>query len=177
MEIRNANIIIGSAGGNAGEAVNYKISIPNQWANELGISRENKRVVISFDGERIIIEKPKLLNEFLKEKRSKNHDVKILDFSENGKIYTRICADFTDESLCIENYTDDNLKKAFGVNENPSWNDFFEFLGSRCIPKTSSGIAEYLQVLGLYQYDALEIIKITNGKMSEDNMILKIKEL
>lgn len=177
MEVRNANIIIGSVGGNAGDAVNYKISIPNQWAKELGFSKENKEVKISFDGERIIIEKIKSLQEFLDEKRMKKHNLKVLRLYENEKICTKICADFTDETLCIENYTDDMIKRAFGINENPDWNDFCGFLESRCIPKTSSGIKEYLEVLGLYEYNPLEIVKITEGKMSEDNMILKIEEL
>lgn len=178
METRKANIIVGNAGGNTGKSSNnYKISIPNQWINELGVSKDNREVNISFDGEKIVISKKRTLNEFLKRKREQKHILKMLEFSENGKIRTIICADFTDESLCIENYTEDNTKKAFGINENPDWDDFCEFLESRCIPKTSSGIKEYLRVLGLYEYDALEIVKLTNGKMSEDNFILKIKEL
>lgn len=178
MEIRKANIIVGSAGGNTSKSSNnYKISIPNQWINEMGISKDNKEVNISFDGEKIVISKKESFDEFLNRKKAKKHSLKIFEFLESEFVITKICADFTDETLCIENYTDDKLKRAFGVNENPQWEDFCEFLESRCIPKTSSGIKEYLRVLGLYEYDALEIVKITKGKMSEDNMILKIEEL
>lgn len=178
MEIRKANVIVGNAGGNTGKSSNnYKISIPNQWIKELGISRENKEVILSFDGEKIVISKKERFDDFLKRKKVLKHSLKIFEFSESNVVTTKICADFTDETLCIENYTDNKIKTAFGVNENPQWDDFCEFLESRCIPKTSSGIKEYLSVLGLYEYDALEIVKVTNGKMSEDNMILKIKEL
>lgn len=178
METRNANVIIGSVGGNTGKSSNnYKISVPNLWMNEMGISKGNREVNISFDGEKIIISKKECFDEFLNRKKAKKHSLKIFEFLESEIIITKICADFTDETLCIENYTNDKLKRAFGVNENPQWEDFFEFLESRCIPKTSSGIKEYLSVLGLYEYDALEIVKITKGKMSEDNMFLKIEEI
>ncbi len=178
METRKANIIIGNAGGNTGKSTNnYKISIPNQWIKEMGISKDNREVTISFDGEKIIITKKEGIKEFSERKKTHKHILKLFEFSEFGVVMTRICVDFSDKSLCIENYTDNKLKRAFGVNETPDWNDFCEFLESRCIPETSSGIKEYLSVLGLYEYDALEIVKLTKGKMSEDNMILKIKEL
>ncbi len=178
MESRKANVIVGNAGGNTGKSSNnYKISLPNQWINKLGISKDNREVNISFDGEKIMISKKESLDEFMSRKQVLKHSLKIFEFMEKQSIATKICADFTDKTLCIENYTDNKIKTAFGVNENPDWNDFCEFLESRCIPKTSSGIKEYLSVLGLYEYDALEIVKITNGKMSEDNMILKVEEL
>lgn len=178
METRKVNVIVGKAGGNTGElSNNYKISIPNQWVKKLGISKDNREVNISFDGEKIMISKKENFAEFLNRKKVMRHSLKIFEFIDQQSITTKICADFTDETLCIENYTDDMIKRAFGVNENPEWNDFYEFLESRCIPKTSSGIKEYLHVLGLYEYDALEIVRITKGKMSEDNMILKVEEL
>lgn len=178
METRKANVIVGNAGGNTGKSSNnYKISIPNQWINEMGISKDNREVSISFDGEKIMISKKETFDEFISRKKVLKHSLKIFEFIERQSVLTKICADFTDETLCIENYTDNKIKTAFGVNENPEWHDFLEFLESRCIPKTSSGIKEYLSVLGLYEYDALEIVKITKGKMSEDNMILKIEEL
>ncbi len=178
METRKANVIVGNAGGNTGKSSNnYKISIPNRWINEMGISKDNREVSISFDGEKIMISKKETFDEFISRKKVLKHSLKIFEFIERQSVLTKICADFTDETLCIENYTDNKIKTAFGVNENPEWHDFLEFLESRCIPKTRSGIKEYLSVLGLYEYDALEIVKITKGKMSEDNMILKIEEL
>ena len=178
METRNANVIVGVAGGNAGKMTkNYKISIPNQWANEMELSKDNREVEISFDGEKIIIEKHKSIDDFLKEKSEKNHEIKVLTLFDNEKICTEIYADFTDKTLRYKNYTDNVLKTAFGVNKKPCWKDFEDFLENRCIPRTSEGIKEYLNVLGLYEYDALEIIKITKGKMSEDNLLLEIKEI
>lgn len=177
METRIVNVIIGKAGGNTGElSKNYKVSIPNQWMNEMGISSDNREISISFDGEKIMISKKVNFNDFVNRKRALKHSVQIFEFIEHQSVMTKICADFTDETLCVENYTDNYLKRAFGINENPDWNDFNGFLESRCIPKTSSGIEEYLKVLGLYEYEPLEIVKITKGKMSEDNMLLKMGE-
>ena len=54
------NIIIAKAGGTAGKnSVNYKISLPAEMVRELGITAEDKSVVVSFEGGKIIIEKKK----------------------------------------------------------------------------------------------------------------------
>lgn len=58
METRICNVQIGKPGGNASKgAKNYRISIPSMWARQMGIAPEDKIVSISFDGQRIIIEK------------------------------------------------------------------------------------------------------------------------
>jgi len=57
-EIRTRNVMINKAGGNAGEnSVNYRISLPAPWMQELGIDIENREVKLTFDGEKIIIER------------------------------------------------------------------------------------------------------------------------
>ena len=58
METRLCNVQIGKPGGNASKGTkNYRISIPSVWAQKLGIMPEDKAVSLSFDGQRIIIEK------------------------------------------------------------------------------------------------------------------------
>lgn len=58
LEVRKRNVSIGKAGGNASvNAKTYKISIPSNWMTEMGITEENREVRLSFDGEKIIIEK------------------------------------------------------------------------------------------------------------------------
>ena len=47
---------------------------------------------------------------------------------------------------------------------------------SRCIPKERDGIKFYLKELGLYEYDTLEIIKKTNGRIAEDESWLALTE-
>ena len=54
------NIIIAKAGGTAGKnSVNYKISLPAEMVKKLGITPEDKSVIVSFDDGKIIIEKKK----------------------------------------------------------------------------------------------------------------------
>lgn len=58
-EKRDGNMIVGIAGGTAGkDSKTYKVSIPSKWANELGITKENRSVTLTFtDDKKIIIEK------------------------------------------------------------------------------------------------------------------------
>ena len=58
MEKINRNIIIGKAGGTAGKSsVNYKISLPADWVKQIGITPDDKSVVMEFDGHKITIKK------------------------------------------------------------------------------------------------------------------------
>ncbi len=52
------NIIIAKAGGTAGKnSVNYKISLPAEMVKELGVTQEDRSVLVSFEEGKIIIEK------------------------------------------------------------------------------------------------------------------------
>lgn len=43
---------------NAGSgAVNYRVSLPSVWATEMNISKENPELVMTFDGNKIVITK------------------------------------------------------------------------------------------------------------------------
>ena len=44
--------------------------------------------------------------------------------------------DFLHEKIYIKNYTDQIPLRAFGVVDNPSWNDFEYFLEDRCFAGT-----------------------------------------
>lgn len=114
---------------------------------------------------------------FLAEKKKKNHKLMLLSYYENEKLCTEIYADFSDKTVVIENFVDFFLKKAFGNNNNPSWKDFLNFLEDRCVPRTRCGLREYLEAIGVDEYDPLEIVKKTKGKMAEDYHWLEIKEI
>lgn len=59
------NIIMGKAGGTAGKnSVNYKISLPAEMVKALGVTAENKGVLVDLvDGNVIIRKKPKAVTE------------------------------------------------------------------------------------------------------------------
>lgn len=86
---------------------------------------------------------------------------------------TVIDVDFLHQKVYIQNRTDDLLHRAFGVVEDPSWEDFQEFLKSRCFPPTRGNIKTELRALGLTDYDPLQIVEKTNGHTAEDSLWLK----
>lgn len=54
------NIIIGKVGGNANEnSVNYKVSLPAKMVKDLGVTKENKGVILTFENDSIVIRKDK----------------------------------------------------------------------------------------------------------------------
>ena len=174
MERRIAKLIVGKAGGTAGkDCKTYKVSLPSKWVAELGLAES--KMEISFDGERIMISPHLSMNEFLDKKQSLGHKLINLKFYDGEILCTQIIADFTDETLSVENVTENIVKTAFGKNEAPTWNDFLNFLEERCLPRSRSGIREYLETIDVEEYDPLEIIKKTGGKMAEDNQWIKLE--
>ena len=179
MEERIAKIHINKAGGTAGKtSKNYRVSIPSTWIKQLGITEECREVCIQFDNEKIIITKmtPTDYDLFRIEAKKKNHKLIILFFYYNNTLCTKICADTTIKKIAIKNEVTDVLLTAFGVEQNPTWEDYNNFLQERCIPKSRDGINYYLKELGLETYDPLNIIRKTKGRMTEDNHWIKIIE-
>ena len=105
------------------------------------------------------------------------YDVKQIIFYDKDKPCTRIYADFTLQTITAENLTDNIIKTAFGVKLKPTWDDFLDFLEERCIPRQRDGLREYLDVLGIDEYDPFQIIQKTKGRMAEDQQWLKIMSI
>ena len=66
---------------------------------------------------------------------------------------------------------------AFGRQERPTWDDFIEFLEERCVPKSRENINILLKEMGLTEYDPIQIVEKTQGRMAEDAQWLKITRL
>lgn len=176
MEQRKAKIIAGKAGGTASEnSRTYKISLPTAWVKKMDI--DGKEVELSFDGEKITIMPQISAKEFIKQKQSANHCLYKLGYYDRHKLCTVIYADFTDRTLKAENRTDDLIKTAFGANTQPSWNDLEDFLEERCVPRNRMGIREYLEEIGVDEYEPFEILQRTQGRMAEDKQWLKIEKI
>jgi putative transcriptional regulator len=97
----------------------------------------------------------------------------LLLWKKNNKILTRI--DINNNQVRIENFTDIDIFKAFGINEQPTVEDVYALIESRCMPRTRANLQEELVQLGLNEYNPLEIIKITKGKVTTDNFSLEIQ--
>ena len=90
---------------------------------------------------------------------------------------TVIDVNFLDRKVVIQNKTDDILHRAFGVIEAPTWNDFENFLRDRCFPQTRGNCKELLREMGLTDYDPLQIVEKTKGRLADDEMWLRFRYL
>lgn len=178
MEIQKAKLIVGEAGGTAGKgSLTYKLSLPSRWIKALGLGAQERRLELCFDGEQIIIRKPRSISEFTDKKRSIGHELMLLRYYDRDMLCTTVCADFTDRTLCVENSTEQLIKTAFGKNNYPTWQEFKAFLEERCVPRSRAGLQNYLESLGLDEYEPLEIIKKTSGRMAEDAQWIELEAL
>ena len=176
MEKRTAKINFSAAGGTASKgSKTCKITLPTSWLGVIGVDETNRMVDLFITGDEIIIKRKVCNVEYVKHKIKQNHNLKEYSFYDENMLCTTIYADFTDETLLVENHTDDPVKTAFGKNQNPTWQDFLAFLEVRVIPRGRDGLREYLEALGLTEYSPLEIIKKTYGRVAEDNQWLEEK--
>ena len=57
-ESRTLKVIFSKAGGNASKnAISNKLSLPSKWVSEMGLTKSKRTVKVTYDGDRIIIEK------------------------------------------------------------------------------------------------------------------------
>lgn len=57
-EIRTAKVLVYHPGGNASKgALGAKITLPIKWVRDMNITLDDREVYISYDGEKIVIEK------------------------------------------------------------------------------------------------------------------------
>lgn len=89
---------------------------------------------------------------------------------------TIIYADYKNKKVTIENKTDRILDTAFGVNQNPTWEEYEAFLEDRCFPRTRDKLKLVLADIGVSCYDPLQIIRKTQGRMAEDHLWLEIED-
>lgn len=112
---------------------------------------------------------------FIELHQEQGHDVRILRYYDDKTLCSTIYADFTNQTLVVENEDVLMIKTAFGNNRKPNWSDFQNFLSERCIPRQRAGLREYLEAWGLEEYDPVSIIQKTEGRMAEDQQWLTIE--
>ncbi len=174
MKKRLIKISKSKAGGTANpDSANYKISLPTKWVNEINLYEKGS--ILSFDGEKIIISPRLCLDEFIAKKKATSSNLLLLSYYTKDTLCTKICADYDTFEICAENYTRSITKTAFGNNNVPTWEDYENFLKERCIPEERSGLREYLETIGIDEYEPLKIIEKTEGRMAEDNQWIKIE--
>ena len=75
----------------------------------------------------------------------------------------------------IRNYTDNVMFRAFGTTEEPGYQDYLNFLESRCFPESRDKMKLILKDLNLPFYDPFMIIEKTEGRMAEDDFWIRIE--
>ena len=80
-----------------------------------------------------------------------------------------------ERSVKVYNYIDNPLYRAFGVNMEPNYEDYEEFIESRCFPRNRDKIKLELKKLDIPFYDSIMIIEKTEGRMAEDHFWIKLE--
>lgn len=150
-------------------------------AKEYGVSRQTLSAYLNKKDPQMeaIIESLKVwreLNRPFKEVNVVDYTMR-MDFMCDDMCCTQILVDFIHEKIEIKNTTDKIMLRAFGININPTWEEFMEFLEERCFPRTRDNLKLILQDLDLDFYDPLYIIEKTQGRMGEDMQWLKVTYL
>ncbi|MCD7845956.1 MAG: hypothetical protein LUG57_08955 [Oscillospiraceae bacterium] len=178
MERRVAKVNFSAAGGTAGgNAKTCKITLPNSWLRALGIDEAHPRMEIDFDGAQICLVPYLDFDSFAEAKAELGHQLYTLRFYDAEQLCSTILADFTERTVRVCNEDVALIKTAFGKNEMPSWADFERFLEERCVPRSRAGLREYLEAIGVSEYDPMAIIRKTKGRMAEDQQWLEVEAM
>lgn len=150
-------------------------------AREYGVSRQTISTYLNKQDQQMeaIIEGLRVWREFnrpFKEVNVVDYTVR-MDFMCEDECCTQILVDYKHEKIEIRNTTDKIMLRAFGINRNPTWEDFLEFLEERCFPRTRDNLRLILEELELDFYDPFYIIEKTKGRMGEDMQWLKVTYL
>ena len=174
MEKRTTKLILNTSGGTASKgAANYKIALPTTWIQQMLEEKETREVELTFDGSAIVVRPVETAEQFLQTRRQLQHQLKEYRYYDAQTLCTTIYVDDTSREVFVLNQTDNPIKKAFGNCKAVTWLDWEAFLESRCIPRQRDGLREYLESLGLAEYNPEQIIAKTKGRMAEDQQWLE----
>ena len=120
---------------------------------------------------------PPSLMEFEAAARASGHKLRRFTYYDDDRRCSVILADMDARTVCVENFTDDLMMTAFGVNLTPTWDDLLEFLEDRCMPRTRAGLQKYLDCIGVDEYDVFAIVQKTGGRMAEDHQWMEVEVL
>ena len=96
-------------------------------------------------------------------------------YMHDSFVCTLIDVDIINRRISIRNYRESLLYRAFGINENPTYDDYEAFLESRCFPPTRDKMKLMLKELDIPFYDPFMIIEKTEGRMAEDRFWIRIE--
>ncbi len=92
-----------------------------------------------------------------------------------NEVCTIIDVDETTKRVKVHNFTQDLLFRAFGKRENITFEEYEEFLESRCFPRSRDKMKLILRELDIPFYDPMLIIEKTDGRMAEDDFWIRLE--
>ncbi|MCR5208641.1 MAG: helix-turn-helix domain-containing protein [Lachnospiraceae bacterium] len=98
-----------------------------------------------------------------------------LKYYYRDMLCTVIDVDEVRQKVYAINYTDNLLYRAFGRNEKPSFEEYEEFLESRCFPRSRDKMKLMIKEFDIPFYDPFLIIEKTEGRLEEDEFWIKIE--
>ena len=91
------------------------------------------------------------------------------------QICTIIDVDERNRRVEVYNFQTERIYLAFGKINNPTYEEYENFLESRCIPKERDKMKIQLRELDIPFYDPMLIIEKTQGRMAEDEFWIEIE--
>jgi len=98
-----------------------------------------------------------------------------LRYMFRNQLCTIIDVDEKNRRVKIYNFQTELIYRAFGKVEEPTYEQYEEFLESRCIPRNRDKIKLVLRELDLPFYDPMLIIEKTQGKMVDDEFWIEVE--
>ncbi len=115
MERRIARVNISSAGGTASsDSKTCKITLPTTWVEALGITEKRRELKLTFDGTQIMMSRILSGSEFAEQQLAQGHEVRALRLYDRNALCSTIYADFTAQTVIVENQAVPTIKTAFG---------------------------------------------------------------
>lgn len=90
-------------------------------------------------------------------------------------VCTIIDVDEASRKVKVQNYTDNVMFRAFGINTEPNFHDYEAFIESRCFPRSRDKIKLELKKLDIPFYDPILIIEKTGGRMADDDFWIRLE--
>ena len=151
-----------------------------EFAQTLGVSkptaerweRAGNRIggveAVLFD---ILTEHPELVID--KKLSAKRYQLR-MNYMYHDKICASIDVDERNRRVHVTNYTNMLIYRPFGATLEPTYEQYEEFIESRCFPRSRDKLKIQLEMIGVPFYDPLMIIEKTQGRMEEDDFWLDI---
>lgn len=113
--------------------------------------------------------------EYIVKKRIDTNKYRLrLAYMYHDKVCAVIDVDEPNRIVEVTNFTDMVIYRPFGNNTTPTYEDYEEFVESRCFPRTRDKMKLELEKLGIPFYDPIMIIEKTQGRMEEDDFWIDI---